>query len=319
MIISSITFKTNKMKRLLLLFLVLVIISCKQQKDVPQPDNETQMTELETIQDNIELAQIYENDQADRRTENIDWSVVSENDRKREKRIYEMLEAGEVRTSNDYQNAAMIFQHGRDSTAYHMAVKLMTKSIELDPSANKWLLAAATDRYLLSIDKPQIYGTQFSKKNEEGAKWERSEMDTTKITDEQRIEYRVETLAQQREKLRRMNLKTLFEFIDEGNSIDEVIKLIKKEDLVDSEYDLSESAINQLGYDLMYENKDQDALKIFKLNTEVYSNQYNTHDSYGECLLKLGDKENALKAYRKSLELNPNNTNATEFIAKIEG
>ena len=30
-------------------------------------------------------------------------------------------------------------------------------------------------------------------------------------------------------------------------------------------------------------------------------------DSYGECLLLLGKKEKGMKAYKKSLELNPNN------------
>jgi hypothetical protein len=84
-----------------------------------------------------------------------------------------------------------------------MALKLMEKSIELDPTADKWLLAAATDRYLLSKGMPQIYGTQYFRN--EGEPWKMGEIDTTKITDQQRIEYGVETLAQQKATLRRMN------------------------------------------------------------------------------------------------------------------
>ena len=60
----------------------------------------------------------------------------------------------------------------------------------------------------------------------------------------------------------------------------------------------------------MKEGKKEEALKIFKLNTELYSNSFNTFDSYGECLLELGDKENAIIAFKKSLELNPENKNA---------
>ena len=305
------------MKNLLFIFLILGILSCKNKSENSSKTEEITSIQNADYEDNQELIDIYTNDQADRRVENIDWSVVSENDRKREKRIYELLEAGEVRTSKDYHNAAMIFQHGGNSEAYGMAVKLMTKSIELDPTADKWLLAAATDRYLLSKNEPQIYGTQFHKNNADDP-WEMSEMDTTKITDEQRREYRVETLAEQKEKLRRMNLKKLSKKLEELNSIDKLIDFIKNENLAESEYDVSENGINSYGYNVMGQGDDQSALKIFKLNTELFPNAYNTHDSYGECLLKLGDKENSLKAYKKSVELNPNNEGAKKVIADLE-
>jgi len=79
----------------------------------------------------------------------------------------------------------------------------MKKAIDLDSTINKWLLAATTDRYLLSKGEPQIYGTQFYKEGDEP--WILSEIDTTKITDAERIEYGVETLAEQRLKVIKMN------------------------------------------------------------------------------------------------------------------
>ncbi|MCH2196472.1 hypothetical protein [Kordia sp.] len=97
----------------------------------------------------------------------------------------------------------MIFQHGKESTDYGMAVKLMKKSIELDATADKWLLAAATDRYLLSKNESQVYGTQYERN--QGEPWRLSDIDTTKITDEERIEFGVQTLAQQRERVKKMN------------------------------------------------------------------------------------------------------------------
>ena len=93
-----------------------------------------------------------------------------------------------------------------------MAVKLMRKSIELDSTANKWLLAAAIDRYLLSKDEPQIYGTQY-KRFGDNEPWQLGKMDTTKISDAERIKYGVETLTQQREKVKRMNSKKLSELV----------------------------------------------------------------------------------------------------------
>ena len=95
-------------------------------------------------QDNQELIEIYKNDQTDRQTANIDWSVVNKNDSIRKARVYQLLESDLVKTSKDYHNAAVVFQHGGDSAAYGMAVKLMKKSIALDLKANKRLLAAAS-------------------------------------------------------------------------------------------------------------------------------------------------------------------------------
>ena len=169
-------------------------------------------------------------------------------------RIYQLLDSNKVRTSKDYHNAAMIFQHGGDSTAYGMAVKLMHKSIELDSTANKWLLAAAIDRYLLSKDEPQIYGTQYQKFGQDEP-WQLGKMDTTKISDEERIEYGVETLAQQREKVKQMNRKKLSELLVQEKFIDEVIEMIKSENKKDAEFDISESGINSFGYDLLGQNK----------------------------------------------------------------
>ena len=275
------------------------------------------MNREKPLADNPELMEIYEADQADRQTDNIDWSVVSKRDSLREVRIYQLLDSNKVQTSKDYHNAAMIFQHGGDSTAYGMAVKLMRKSIELDSTANKWLLAAAIDRYLLSKDEPQIYGTQYQKFGEDEP-WQLGKMDTTKISDAERIEYGVETLAAQRERVKQMNSKKLSELIVQGKSVDEVIEVIKSEEKRDSEYDISEDGINSFGYNLMEQSKNKEALKIFKLNTELYPDRFNTWDSYGECLLILGEKEEGIKAYKKSLELNPKNKNAETIIQQSQ-
>ncbi len=293
------------MKKILILLLVITSISCKKK-------NENEAIK-EIITDNKELIEIYNNDQADRKALNIDWSLVSKRDREREERIYELLDSNKVRTSKDYYNAAMIFQHGLDSTAYGMAVKMIKKAIDLDSTTNKWLYAAAVDRYLLSKDEPQIYGTQYQRPSMDEP-WRLGEIDTTKISDAERIEYGVETLVQQRERVKRMNKRKLYELINEGKTIDEIVELVKSEDLNGSKFDLSESAINSFGYAVMSEGKDNDALKIFKLNTELYPEGFNTFDSYGECLLKLGKKEEGIKAYKKSLELNPKNKNAETII-----
>lgn len=125
------------------------------------------------------------------------------------------------------------------------------------------------------------------------------------------VENGLEAIAQQRAG---MNKQKLSELISEGKSIDDIIKFIHTENKKDSKYDLSEYGINIFGYKLMNEGKNEEALKIFKLNTELYQQGSNTYDSYGECLLLMGQKEKAIEAYKKSLELNPDNTNAENII-----
>jgi tetratricopeptide (TPR) repeat protein len=300
-------FKTTLMKTIFAITLILGFTSCSTSKEKAAPVQEPKT-------DNVELIEIYKNDQADRQSDNIDWSVVSVRDSLREVRVYQLLDSNKVRTARDYNHAAMIFQHGRDSIAYGMAVKLMLKSLELDSTANKWLLAAAIDRDLLSRNKPQIYGTQYFKMNEEP--WQLREIDSTQITDAERIEYGVETLAQQREKVKAMNRKQLSELLAEGKTIDEVLELINSEMQAESEFDISESGINNFGYHLISQGKEKEALEVFKLNTELYPNGFNTWDSYGECLLALGKKEEGIEAYRKSFELNPKNKLAEAIVTE---
>jgi len=265
--------------------------------------------------DNSELQKMYNEDQSSRMSKNIDWSILSKQDKEREKRVYEMLNSGQIVTGKDYYNSAMIFQHGNDTIASSMAVKHMKKAIELDTTINKWLLAAAIDRDLMRRGKPQIYGTQYVMNNGE-TKWKRYDIDTTQVTDEQRKFYNVEILKEQLVKERNMNLKSISEFHSTSNSIKQTIKFIKSEHKknLKSTYNTSENQLNSFGYELLNSKKENDALEIFILNTKLYPKAFNTFDSLGECLLLLGKKEEGLKAYKKSLELNPKNENAKKII-----
>ena len=184
------------MKKAFYLILVITILSCKTEK---KQKSETQIDKF----DNTELVEIYENDQNDRMGESINWPEVNKRDSLRRIRVHQLLDSGKVRTGNDLKNAAMVFQHGQDSIDYGLAVSLMKKAIEKDTAINKWLFAAATDRYLLSKGEPQIYGTQYQKMEDEP--WKLGEIDTTKISDAERIKYGVETLAEQKEKVKKLN------------------------------------------------------------------------------------------------------------------
>lgn len=82
-------------------------------------------------------------------------------------------------------------------------------------------------------------------------------------------------------------------------------------------YHVSEAQLNSLGYTYLGKEQLPEALAVFKLNVELFPLSGNTHDSLGEALLKNGDKEAALAAYRQSLELDPANENAVKVIAEL--
>src|SRR5438094_8522008 len=63
--------------------------------------------------------------------------------------------------------------------------------------------------------------------------------------------------------------------------------------------------------------KVKEAIEIFKLNVEVYPQASNAYDSLGEAYMVHGDKELAIVNYKKSLELDPKNINATAQLALL--
>jgi tetratricopeptide (TPR) repeat protein len=96
----------------------------------------------------------------------------------------------------------------------------------------------------------------------------------------------------------------------------ELFYKLKKESPTKYDFD-NEEALNFYGYQLLWNNEDQDAFLIFKMLVSEFPNSSNVYDSYGEICLKMGDKNQALINYKKSLELNPDNFNAEDQIAYI--
>ena len=81
---------------------------------------------------------------------------------------------------------------------------------------------------------------------------------------------------------------------------------------------LTEAEMNRLGYQLLGVKRVKDAIAVFKQNTIDFPNAFNTWDSLAEGYMVSGDKEAAIKFYKKSLELNPDNTNAVQQLKELE-
>ena len=69
--------------------------------------------------------------------------------------------------------------------------------------------------------------------------------------------------------------------------------------------------------DIIARHRIDDSLEIFKLNIGAYPDASNAYDSYGEALMIKGDMALSIINYEKSLELNPDNTNAVEMLKRL--
>jgi hypothetical protein len=82
-------------------------------------------------------------------------------------------------------------------------------------------------------------------------------------------------------------------------------------------YYLTETELNLAGYELLQIGKAREAAALFKLNTEIFPNSFNTYDSYGEALLQLGEKTMAIQNYIKSVQLNPGSKSGIKVLKQL--
>jgi tetratricopeptide (TPR) repeat protein len=104
----------------------------------------------------------------------------------------------------------------------------------------------------------------------------------------------------------------------ENEGIDSAIRVyteLKKNNAYD--YNFSREELNKLGYRYLLKGKMREALAIFKINLEANPKDWNVYDSYAEALLKNNEKDKAVYYYKKSVELNPQNTNGLEELRKL--
>ena len=78
-----------------------------------------------------------------------------------------------------------------------------------------------------------------------------------------------------------------------------------------------DSELNALGYRLLSQGNQQDAVRIFELNVKEFPRSSNARDSLGEAYTKVGQKDRAIQAYTKALELDPNNLNSLKMLENL--
>ena len=116
---------------------------------------------------------------------------------------------------------------------------------------------------------------------------------------------------------RRSISETLLKTNDEDGVESAIRQYHSLRDSQPNTYDFSEGELHRLGYQLLNAKKIEAGIEILKLNVQAYPNSHNTYDSLGEGYMANGQKELAIQNYKRSLELNPKNTNAAEILNKL--
>jgi CubicO group peptidase (beta-lactamase class C family) len=81
---------------------------------------------------------------------------------------------------------------------------------------------------------------------------------------------------------------------------------------------INENNLNVLGYNFLNQDKTKLAQDIFKVNMTLYPDSFNVYDSYAEACMKTGAIDLAILNYNKSLNLNPENSNAKQMLKQLQ-
>jgi hypothetical protein len=163
-------------------------------------DPEAAVLRAGTAKSDVEVTKICADDQAAREGDFSKFTAKQMNDmaagdKVRLKRIIELLEAGRVVTSEDFDHASLVLQHGSFWNEYCLAHELSICTLLLDSKKSPWLAAATYDRMLGSGGFHQRYGTQYMSYGNSN-KFSLGPVDTTGIGDAERKAMRCPTLEE---------------------------------------------------------------------------------------------------------------------------
>lgn len=107
---------------------------------------------------------IYLEDQRDRSPGNWTaerWTALAKADQLRRNMVRNLLDTGELRTTDDFTRAAFVFQHGNSKDDFLLAHTLALAALARGDKGAAWIAATSLDAYLQSIGQPQVLGTRF--------------------------------------------------------------------------------------------------------------------------------------------------------------
>lgn len=106
-----------------------------------------------------------------------------------------------------------------------------------------------------------------------------------------------------------------FRFLDlaRAGRVDESIDVFRASDHAL----MTRQGINRIAYEVMGSHGAGTALALFELNAELHPDHFNPWDSLAEAHMTLGNRDEAIEYYERSLEVNPDNDNAVEKLEEL--
>ena len=164
------------------------------------------------VTDNAEMQAIFMADQVDRgnnpyarpgdpQPPGLPGLKIRKNDDARELKVKALLAAGSLHTGTDYFRAALIFQHAATADGQLFAHLLASVSVQKGYVGALWLEAASLDRFLSTIGRKQVFGTQFRPSAAQPDTYTQDQVDSALVSDALRAEFCVQPLSTQQKSL----------------------------------------------------------------------------------------------------------------------
>ena len=109
----------------------------------------------------------------------------------------------------------------------------------------------------------------------------------------------------------------LFSLVEAGAPEEQVRAVVADRGSKTPKYYFPEREINGRGYYFLQQKRAPEAVRMFRINAELFPASWNVWDSLGEGLLASGDVPGAKSAYEKSVEINPESRSGKEALEKI--
>ncbi len=153
-----------KLKLMGLIGIMMTVSACVKQSPDPSSDASCLTNAATQAARSKELKKLFEADIHDR----DNWEKMSRKqlemmrmrDQVRRIRVSEIFAEGCFKTSDDYAEAALIYQHGEVPDHFYQAFIWSNRAVALGDKDQKQMVALTIDRYLVSIGKKQLFGSQ---------------------------------------------------------------------------------------------------------------------------------------------------------------
>lgn len=161
-----------------------------------------------SVKSNKRLIELFEINQRQRfAASNKDWADrqftrrLWKEETQARREILGMLRRGEIRSADDFYRAGHFFHHGSKFRDYALGLALFAASRHFGELWGKNTYAVALDRFLISVNQPQYFVTQFEKRR---GRWLISPY-RKGVLDKERKEYFVEPIEKTKKTIEKMN------------------------------------------------------------------------------------------------------------------